>query len=374
MLSFWEKQSFLYYDSIIIGSGIVGLSTAISLKEKYPNQTVLILESGIFPTGASTKNAGFACYGSAAEIWCDVQQLGWDKALEVVELRVKGLQKIRKRLTDNNLDYLEYGGGELILQGEDFDLNTLDELNRQLFVFFNRRVFEVQNHKPMELGFQVQNIRNYIQNAVEGQIDTGKMMKSLLSFAQQLDITIINGFHVEQFQKSHEYWHVEGKGGQVVFKTPNLYICTNAFTPSLLPELDIKPGRGQILITKPVPDLSFKGIFHFDQGYYYFRNFRNRVLFGGGRNLDLEGETTSAFAINPTIQAKLEEYLKTLILPLNTPFEIEHRWCGIMAFGLEKIPILLSRADGLKIGCRMNGMGVAMGTEIGEQLANMPRG
>lgn len=111
MLSFWETQSFLEYDCIIIGSGIVGLSTACSLKEKYPDRSVLVLERGIFPTGASTKNAGFACYGSAAEIWNDVKSLGWDNALEVVELRVKGMRKLRQRLSDNNIDYQENGGG-----------------------------------------------------------------------------------------------------------------------------------------------------------------------------------------------------------------------------------------------------------------------
>ena len=61
MFSYWEQQSFTSYDYVIIGSGIVGLSTAIELKEKFPGATVLILERGLLPTGASSRNAGFAC-------------------------------------------------------------------------------------------------------------------------------------------------------------------------------------------------------------------------------------------------------------------------------------------------------------------------
>ena len=34
MLSFWEKQSFQNFDIIIVGAGVVGLSTAASIKEK----------------------------------------------------------------------------------------------------------------------------------------------------------------------------------------------------------------------------------------------------------------------------------------------------------------------------------------------------
>ena len=64
MLSFWEKQSFLEYDYILIGSGLVGLSAASCIKEKHPDKSVLVLERGIFPSGASTKNAGFACFGA----------------------------------------------------------------------------------------------------------------------------------------------------------------------------------------------------------------------------------------------------------------------------------------------------------------------
>jgi hypothetical protein len=42
MLSFWEKECFLDYDLLIIGGGIVGLSTACSWKEKNPEKSVLV--------------------------------------------------------------------------------------------------------------------------------------------------------------------------------------------------------------------------------------------------------------------------------------------------------------------------------------------
>ena len=60
----------------------------------------------------------------------------------------------------------------------------------------------------------------------------------------------------------------------------------------------VKPARAQVLITKPIENLDIKGTFHLDKGYYYFRNIENRILFGGGRNLDFEGETTTEFNSN----------------------------------------------------------------------------
>ena len=46
MLSYWEKQSLLHYDCILLGSGIVGLSAAVSIKERYPDKRLLVLERG----------------------------------------------------------------------------------------------------------------------------------------------------------------------------------------------------------------------------------------------------------------------------------------------------------------------------------------
>lgn len=43
---------------------LVGLSVGCSVLEKHPNKKVVILERGVIPTGASTKNAGFICSNS----------------------------------------------------------------------------------------------------------------------------------------------------------------------------------------------------------------------------------------------------------------------------------------------------------------------
>src|SRR6478735_7248107 len=118
MLSFWETESFLNYDTIIIGSGIVGLSAAISLKEAAPRRSVLVLERSLLPTGASTRNAGFACFGSLTEVLFDLKLNGPDKTRAVIEKRLRGLTRLRERLPDAAMDYRHVGGYELIFEKE----------------------------------------------------------------------------------------------------------------------------------------------------------------------------------------------------------------------------------------------------------------
>ena len=113
-LSFWEKESFFKnIDVAIIGSGIVGLSAALTIKEKTPSVRVVIFERGALPEGASTRNAGFACFGSITELLDDLETHSEDEVFALVEKRYKGLLKLRQRLGDKNLDYKEWGGYEI---------------------------------------------------------------------------------------------------------------------------------------------------------------------------------------------------------------------------------------------------------------------
>jgi glycine/D-amino acid oxidase-like deaminating enzyme len=116
--------------------------------------------------------------------------------------------------------------------------------------------------------------------------------------------------------------------------------------------------------------LKFEGTFHFDRGYYYFRNVENRVLLGGGRNLDINGETTEEIKTTGQIQEKLVSLLENVILP-NTPFEVDYSWAGIMGVGNEKQPIIEKLNNRVAIGVRMGGMGVAIGAAVGKKLANL---
>ncbi len=373
MLSYWEKSAFTTYDYIIIGSGIVGLSTAASIVENQPKAKVVVLERGLLPSGASTKNAGFACFGSLTEIIADLKTMPETLAVELVNLRFKGLNKLRERLGDNNIGFEHFGGYELFFKENHTCLNEIEKLNNLLQPVFGRKSIQHNNSLIKQFGFS-EKVKHIIEHPLEGQIDTGKMMESLIYYVQQKGVKIITGCKVSNIEENemHATAFIEEPVLQqtIAFKAKKIICCTNTFTTTFFPELDIVPGRGQVLITKPIANLKFKGVFHFDEGYYYFRNVGNRVLFGGGRNIDFEGETTTTFGITENILNSLIQKLQQLILPM-TPFEIESTWSGIMAFGSHKFPILKQASKNIIIAARLGGMGVAIGSELGEKAALM---
>ncbi len=367
-LSYWELKSYLsHVDYTIIGSGIVGLNCALQLKERFPKSNILILERGILPQGASTKNAGFACFGSLSEIIDDLNSHSEEDVFNLVKKRLDGLSLLRKTLSDTAIEYHQFGGYELYSNADDelyeLCLDKQDAINSLLFPLFKDEVF---SFKDNQFHFEhIQQKLNY--NKFEGQIDTGKMMLALTDLVLRKGVKILSSVSVENFQDSNESVHV--KTNHFDFKTSRLLIATNGFAKQLIKE-EVKPARAQVLITKPIQNLHIKGTFHLDKGYYYFRNIDDRILFGGGRNLDFKGEETTEMSQTELIQNKLEELLKTTILP-NTPFEVEHRWSGIMGVGNQKKPIVKQLTDNIYCGVRLGGMGIAIGSLTGKELAQL---
>ena len=366
--SYWElKNWFTNIDFTIVGSGIVGLHCALALREKFPESKILILEKGILPQGASTKNAGFACFGSLSEIIDDLKSHSEEEIVRLISKRWNGLQLLRKNLGDETIDFKPYGGYELFLKDDETTyiecLQKLPFINDLLKPLFRAEVFA----KEVD-SFAFQGIQKYLVfNPFESQIDTGKMMNALLQMAIANNILLLNQVEVTSYQEKND--GVEVTLGDFTFSSKKLLFATNGFAAQLTNN-QVKPARAQVLITEPIPNLNIKGTFHLDKGYYYFRNIDDRILLGGGRNLAFEIETTTELGQTELIQNRLEKLLKEVILP-NTNYKISHRWSGIMGLGSAKNPIVKQLSEHVYCGVRLGGMGVAIGSLIGQELADL---
>jgi glycine/D-amino acid oxidase-like deaminating enzyme len=226
--------------------------------------------------------------------------------------------------------------------------------------------YAVANAKIADFGLH--GVSHMIYNAREGQIDTGKMMRTLLTKVQSLGVLVFNSCDVLKMEQGEQ--HITVQTAQGNFKCRKAIIATNAFAQQLFPELQVIPGRGQVLVTKPIDGLKLKGTYHFNEGYYYFCNIDNRVLFGGGRNLDFDVEQTWHFGHTEKVKQQLTRYLKDVILP-GHDFEIDYWWSGIMGFGEELKPIIKQVEPHIYCAVRCNGMGVAMGSLVGEEVAEL---
>lgn len=370
--SYWDRSILLRKSDILIaGSGIVGLSAALSVKETHPKLQVMVIERGPLPHGASTRNAGFACIGSVTELQDDLRKHSEQSVFDLVKMRKEGLDLLMKRLGKKNLGYERKGGFEIFT-----DQETLDSAFASL-EYFNKNLSDItglkntfdpctgKQNKQFGLNLRLP----MICNQFEGQINTGRMMDTLIQECLKRGVRILNSTEITGFQESER--------GVEVMTVPfgplhgeAFLICTNGFAEELIRGSGVKPARAQVLITDPVPNLCLNGSFHYDRGYVYFRDVDGRVLLGGARNLDFQGEETSSMEVSELLQDHLENLLHEMILP-GKKIHIAQRWAGIMGVGEEKRPI--TKMIGKRTACsvRMGGMGIALGSTAGREGARL---
>lgn len=373
-LSFWEYNTwFDHTDVTIVGAGLVGLNAAIELKTRQPRLKVVVLERGSLPSGASTKNAGFACFGSPTELLDDLDQLGETLTWETVEMRWKGLQRLRQLVGDAAIRYEGLGGYEVFCAPDqsryEAALERLPYLNRILADLTGiPQVFQSADEQIGSLGFK--GVDHLLLNTAEGQIDTGCMVKALTRKAQELDVLLVNGIGITGFEHRGDQGVVllTEQGWRI--PTRKVLLCTNGFTRRFFPDLEVFPARNQVMITRPLPGLRLKGCFHYDQGYFYLRNIGDRVLIGGGRHLAGESEVTDGFGTTPFIRETLHHLLDTVFLP-DTSWEEEYWWSGILGIGPSKKPLTEWVETHIAVAVRMGGMGVAIGSLVGEKGADL---
>lgn len=358
MFSYWEKTEYLNEkDVIIIGSGIVGLQAAYVYKKQHPEADVLVLERGLLPGGASTRNAGFACFGSVTELMDDIEKHGEDAAFSLVEDRFKGLLELRDSLGDKSIDFSMCGGFEI------FDNEEIFEKAAEQAEHYNSILKDITGEEKV-YDFGTCNGFPAIRNQLEGYAHSGKLVKTLQLRAQQAGVMIWNNCPVTKVSKNS----VE-IGNTLILRAKNVVAATNAFTSELIESVRIEPARGYVFVTSEI-DHNWEGTFHFDEGFIYFRDLGKRILIGGARNIDIETERTTAHQINNQIKEYLISFTDS-VLKLPSDWEIEHEWTGIMGFGETKRPLVTQAENGVFIAAGLGGMGVALGMQTGRQVVEL---
>jgi glycine/D-amino acid oxidase-like deaminating enzyme len=371
-LSFWEKSAVLEeIDFLIVGAGLVGFSTAMALRDLYPDAKIVILERGYLSTGASTKNAGFACFGSATELIDDLKIMPEAAVWETVDLRFRGLTKLLERFSVEEIRYINSGSWDLI---HEKNLDTRRETSEQLD-YLNKKIKEITGSEncfnedlSVSEKFGFRQIPTSFHNRLEGEIRTDQLLISMNRKLASAGIIVLYGVEVLNIESFQQNTTLTTNFGEISGK--KVAITVNGFAQKLLKDKRINPARAQVLVTSPIDNLKLKGTFHYDAGYYYFRNIGNRILLGGGRNLDIQGETTTEFENTSLITDSLTNLLQEVIIP-GSSFTVDYQWAGIMGVGNEKKPIIELIHPNAAIGVRMGGMGIAIGSIVGEKLAKL---
>lgn len=379
-LGYWERESLLRTTNItIVGAGIVGMSTALYLRRLRPNADIRIVERHPLAAGGSSRNAGFACFGSAGEWLDDLDTLGEQGLVDLVRHRAEGLRHLIDLLGEDALG-LEWKGGWELFRSEDEPLaaqalQALPRLNdllqpalKEVLSDIRASALDMPALQPDPSRATQLGASTAIHLPWEGMLHTGRM---ITAFHRALDAAHIQRLHGVTVRG----WTAEPSGSGWILdtdlaplSTEMLAICCNGFAGDLLPDLDVRPVPNRVLVLKGQPDALPEGTYHLDRGYLYMRSLRpGEYLFGGGRHWNLDLPLSGSANIESAWDQQL---LKAAEDWIQGPLEVTHRWTGWLGVGDTREPLIGQTASGLHHAVRMGGMGVAIGTGIGHQLAH----
>ncbi len=372
MHSIWEQRSFGQPAQLaVVGAGIVGLWSAVHARRRWPEARVVVVERAPHPAGASVRNAGFACFGSPSELLADLEAEGADATLARVAERWQGLLEMRRELGDAHIGFEPHGGHEVYAADDPLYTRVVegfDRLNDLLTPITGAGTFHWMPDGADRFGLATGT--RVVRTDREGAVDSGRLMQALLQLARMHGVEFRWQYPVLRLEPGHKGVDLVPAHGPAL-RAHQVLVATNGYVRQLLPEVDVRPARGQVLLTAPIPGLRLRGCFHAHEGYYYFRDLDGAVLLGGARHLDKAGEATWAHGRNPRLQAALEDFLHLHIVPGQRP-AIAHRWSGIMGFREQgKVPLVARIAPGVVAAVGLSGMGVAIGIRVARQAVEL---
>jgi glycine/D-amino acid oxidase-like deaminating enzyme len=340
-------------DVLVVGAGFMGRWLAYWLTRRGIGADVLVVERDRFTYGASSRNAGFLTCGQVSEMLADVESTGMDAVVETFEHRRRGIDLVRREFPDLEIERCGSTDWDPLTEAK-------RDLARELNAVAGEDVYSVRRARMGDAE------RDAMFNRADGALDPVRLLGCIRDRADARF-----AFGVRAARVSDGVAVLETVGGTREVSYERAFLCTNAFSSALDAGTEVRPGRGQIIVTSPTRTPTDRTLGYIQQGYNYFRFVGDRLLIGGGRHLygDRENGTTE---LAPT--ASVRSYLSGVAACVlgHDDFRVEHHWAGIMGFrggrhlGGSPRRVVDARTEEV---AGFGGMGVALTPVVAREIA-----
>ena len=345
-------------DVIIIGGGLMGLSTALHLAHRGSKAIVLERHSpgrhasGVNAGGLRQLNRHIAevpLTVAAAKMWQNIGELV-DSDCDVV---LKG--QIRVAETETELQSLQARVDQLQAQGFNhekiIDQATLYKLVPRL----------------------VKGCIGALYNPNDGSARPFHATTAFRNKALALNVQIKTGVEVLSIEQSHDGWQVDRNQGP--FKAPKIVNCAGAWanriTSALGEDVPLTPKAPMLMVTERLPpfiDLVVGAVGH----KLSFKQMQNGTVIIGGAyfaRLNIENEQTEM----DFTELKTSAQTVTSLFPHMAGVRIVRTWAGIEGFLPDNIPVIgpSSTADGVFHAFGFSAHGFQLSPVVGRIMSEL---
>jgi len=354
-------------DVMVAGGGITGVTLAYSLAGE--GASVLLCESGVLAGAASGRNAGFLMVAPAEPYTEAIALWGRAGARAMLETGRRSHQRVRQLVETLGIECEYAAPGSLRLTRTEEEA----EDHRASLALLKQDGFPVQELRPSEAmphGPHDHFVAAF-RTEEDGEFDPVRFIHGVARAAESKGARLFANSALTSAWWTGSAWEARVNGGLARART--LVIATNAHAPQLCPVLTplIAPRRGQMLATAPLDRRVAECPTYAQWGYQYWRQLADgRLLIGGWRDLDLDGEIGFETEPTPKIQAGIEQGLRELV-PEGA--EVVARWAGTMGFARDGRPLIgwLDAEHHLAIAAGFTGHGLGMAAACSLDLCQL---
>jgi gamma-glutamylputrescine oxidase len=330
-------------DVAIVGGGVTGCSCALTLASR--GVRVRLHEAREVAGGASGRNGGFALRGATASYDVARAELGADRARRLMELTERSLDRVEElagdafrrvgslRLAADDAEQEQLRSEYDALRADGFAVEWVDALGAPLDVLY----------------------RGAIHHPTDGALQPARWVRRLAAHAAAAGADV----------REHDPVRVDALDADVVI------VAGDGFTAALLPELGplVRPRRGQVLATEPLPERLYERPHYARGGYDYWQQLPDgRLVIGGCRDASPATEETDVESTTAVVQTRLDELVAAL---LGRSPRVTNRWAGIWGTTPDLTPLAgrVPGRDGVWIAGGYSGHGNVLGLACGDLVA-----
>jgi gamma-glutamylputrescine oxidase len=334
-------------DVIVIGGGVTGCACAWRLADA--GLRVRLHEQRRIAGGASGRNGGFALRGASVSYDVAVRSLGRTQARALMASTEAGLERLEGLAGDAFRRV-----GSLRLAADDQELERLRAEHAALQADGFAVEWVERLEPPLDRLY-----RGGILHPGDGALQPARWVRLLAQLAEHAGVEILEETPIDVAAAERD--------------ADAVVVATDGFTAALLPELAgaIRPTRGQVIATEPLPKLLYPRPHYARDGFDYWQQLPDgRLVLGGQRDASIATESTDVEETTSVIQNRLAALAHDLT---GRPPAISHRWAGIWGTTPDGLPLvgLVPGRERTWIAAGYSGHGNVLGLVCGELLADV---
>lgn len=358
-------------DVAIIGGGFTGLNAALALAEG--GSAPLVLEAGPIGWGASGRNGGFCCLGSAKLPWGKIiARFGLEEAQRFFRLQVAAIDHVRALLAHHGIEAETGPAGEAVLSHHP---HAIDELKAEQALYrsaFATDCTLLSREDLVARGLATSEAEAGLFVPHGFPLHPLKYLRGLARAVQAAGIALHGRSPVIAWTREGRRHRLLTPGGSVL--ADRVVVATAGFTrDDLHPAFAgrLLPVLSNIAVTRPLTAAEQAA-----QGFstrtmcadtrhllHYFRLLPDGRLMFGAR-----GGVSAAPAAEPAMRRRLQADIARMF-PHFAGAEITHFWRGLTDLAFDLLPHRGETEDGsVHYLLAFHGNGVAMGSYGGALL------